>query len=115
MKTNCNMRRGKIEAEYRPPTLEQIKEMVIKNLKNIMIACGRKAVDSVTSRLLTMQSASTSLLNGRFDEEISSLTSRAQDDVNDQSTDNKQFSTRLIEDIDKITNTILVELNKPIT
>jgi len=115
MNTNCNMRKGYVEAESRPPTLEQIKEVVVKNLKNVMISCGRKAVDSVTSRLLTMQTASTSLLNGRFDEEISSLTSRAQDDVKDQSTDNKQFSTRLIEDINRITNIILIELNKPIT
>lgn len=115
MNINYNMRRGKIDAEYKLPTLEQIRDMVVKDFKNPLISYGRKAIDSLISRLLSMRTASTNLLNGKFDDEISMLTGRAQDDLKGQSNDNKEFSNGLILDIDRVTNLILEELNKPIT
>ncbi|HBU06489.1 MAG TPA: hypothetical protein DEB09_00220 [Candidatus Magasanikbacteria bacterium] len=96
--------------EAQRPTPEQIKDMVIKNLKTELISSGTKAVDSISAKLLVLSTASANLLKGKFDNEISELIARAQKETEHQTSNNKKFSNELIADIERITTTVLIEL-----
>lgn len=92
------------------PTPEQTKDLVLRNLSRELIDSGLRAVDSVSIRLMTLSTASSNLLNGKYNEEIGILLEHAKQEASGQASDSKSFSPGLIADLKKVTADILKEI-----
>lgn len=104
------MRRRYEEVVPQRPTEEETKSLILKNLSTDIITSGKRSVDSISVRLMTLNMASTNLLSGKYDTKIEMLYKTAKQEASGQNCDNKSFSQGLVNDLIKLTSDILKEL-----